>query len=80
MNRWHQKDQLLTGLTYEDLITAFVCNSKELTQEAMMKELGVMLRLSFEEAMHNINCYGAFVITEARQQRKANENEQRKNG
>lgn len=41
----HVQDTLLDGVTFDDLITAVHCNCKEITEDAVMRELRTILEI-----------------------------------
>ena len=45
-----QKDDLMRGITFEDLITAVQSNEEEISEESIKKNLSEMIYTNFEDA------------------------------
>lgn len=50
MNKFHRKDSILDGLTFEELITAVQCNCKEYSTENILNELKNIMKAQVNDA------------------------------
>lgn len=64
------QDSLLDGLTFDDLILAVQCNCREITPEAVMRELKEMLDGRLQDMTFLVKKNMPYIIGEVRRQRR----------
>ena len=59
-------DNILDGITFDDLVTCVQCNVEEIDEEAVMREFEDMVRVNLKDARFLLKEKMAFILKQAK--------------